>query len=166
MSEITKEIVVNVPLKTVYNQWTQFEQFPRFMQGVKKVEQLNDKRIAWTAEVAGKLETWEAEITEQIPYQRIAWRSVTGTTNAGDVRFFPEGAYTSRIRLHIVYKPLGLVESIGDAFGVLARRVEKDLERFKEFIEAIGTETGAWRGKIQHPSPSGTINPESPHNRF
>ena len=135
-------------MSTAYNQWTQFETFPQFMEGVKEVEQLDDRRLRWHAEIAGKDETWEAEITEQEPDQRIAWRSTTGAPNAGVVTFHQISDGESRVMLQLDYEPEGIVEHVGDMLGVVDRRVEGDLERFKQFIESQGSETGAWRGEV------------------
>lgn len=152
MSNIEKSIDVNVPVHTAYNQWTQFEEFPRFMEGVEQVRQLNDKQLHWCANVGGKVKEWDAEITEQIPDQRIAWKNTTGATNAGVVTFHRLGDGKTRVMLQIEYNPEGIIENIGDAVGVVSARVRGDLERFKEFIESRGTETGAWRGKIEQPN--------------
>jgi uncharacterized membrane protein len=141
-------IEVDVPVRTAYNQWTQFEEFPRFMEGVKEVKQLDDKRLYWHAEIAGKDKRWEAEITEQVPDQRIAWRSRDGAENAGSVSFEPRGQNRTRITLRMEYDPEGPIETTGDALGFAERRMKGDLERFKQFIEARGRETGAWRGEI------------------
>lgn len=148
MARIEKEIDVNVPVRTAYNQWTQFESFPTFMEGVRSVRQLDDKHLRWHAEILGKDETWEAEITEQIPDRRIAWRSVSGARNAGIVTFQPMGEGAAKILLTVEYEPEGAVEKAGDWLGVVSQRVEGDLHRFKEFIESTGRETGAWRGTI------------------
>lgn len=148
MAHLEKSIEVNVPLSTAYNQWTQFEDFPRFMEGVKEVRQLDDKRLYWRVEIAGKEEEWEAEITEQIPDQRIAWRYSSGARNGGVVTFHPLADNKTKIVLQMGYDPEGLVETVGDKLGVVSRKVEGDLERFKEFIESQGMETGAWRGEI------------------
>lgn len=149
MARIEKEIDVNVPIHVAYNQWTQFEEFPMFMEGVKSVRQLDDKRLSWHAEILGKDETWEAEITEQIPDRRIAWHSTSGAQNAGIVTFQPLGADSTKIMLTIEYEPEGAVERAGDWLGIVSKRVEGDLHRFKEFIESRGRETGAWRGRIE-----------------
>jgi uncharacterized membrane protein len=133
-----------------YNQWTQFEEFPRFMEGVKEVRQLDDKRLHWRAEIAGKEEEWDAVITHQIPDWRIAWRNTTGARNAGVVTFFPMGPNRSRVTLLMEYEPQGVVENVGSMLGFVARRVEGDLQQFKEFIESRGTATGAWRGEIHN----------------
>jgi uncharacterized membrane protein len=149
MSTIEKSIDVNVPVRTAYNQWTQFEEFPRFMEGIEEVRQLDEKRLHWRASVGGKEKQWDATITEQTPDQRIAWRNTTGSTNAGVVTFHHINDNTTRIMLQLEYEPEGVVENVGDIVGVVSRRVQGDLQRFKEFIEARGTETGAWRGKIK-----------------
>jgi uncharacterized membrane protein len=148
MSRIEKSIDVNVPLSTAYNQWTQFEEFPRFMEGIEEVRQLDDKRLHWRANIGGKQEEWEAEIVEQVPDQRVAWRSTSGAPNSGVVTFESLGTATTRVNLQLEYTPQTAVESAGDATGVLSRRVEGDLQRFKEYIESRGAETGAWRGEI------------------
>ena len=148
METIEKSIEVNVPVNTVYNQWTQFEEFPRFMEGVEEVQQLNDKQLHWKAKIAGKAKEWDAEILEQKPDQRISWQSTTGAKNSGLVNFFPVGTSTTRITLTLNYEPEGAIEKMGDAVGVVSSRVEGDLKRFKEFIESRGQETGAWRGEI------------------
>ena len=153
MSTIEKSIEVNVPVHTAYNQWTQFEDFPRFMEGVKEVRQLDDTHVHWCAEVAGKEKEWDAEITEQIPDMRIAWRSVSGAPNAGVVTFHRIDDDTTRIMLQMDYEPEGVVENAGNISGVLSHRVEGDLERFKDFIESSGRESGAWRGSVQQGQP-------------
>jgi uncharacterized membrane protein len=162
MSKIEKSIEVNVPLRTAYGQWTQFEEFPRFMEGVESVRQLDDKRLAWKAEVAGKDVEWTAEIFEQVPERRIAWRSTSGAKNEGIVSFATAGLDRTRITLSMEVDPSTFGEKVGSALGLVSSRVQGDLERFKTFIEARGRETGAWRGEIhgdqvekptsQHPS--------------
>ena len=148
MATIQKSIDVNVPVRTAYNQWTQFEEFPRFMEGVEQVRQLDDKRLHWRANIAGKAEEWDATITEQTPDRVVAWRSTSGAPNGGTVRFEPLGDNRTRVNLQLEYDPQGFVENVGDALGFVSRRVEGDLERFKTYIESRGTETGAWRGEI------------------
>ena len=160
MSEVEKSIEVDVPVSTAYNQWTQFETFPEFMEGVKAVKQLDNTKLHWTAEIAGKTKEWDATITQQEPDQRVAWRNVDGAENAGDVRFEPVGDGRTRIKLHLVYDPEGVVENVGDALGVVSRRVEGDLERFKKFIEERGSETGGFRESVRQPAPEGASNPE------
>ena len=148
MSNITTSIEVNVPVKTAYNQWTQFEEFPRFMKGVKEVRQLDDKRLHWKAEIGGREKEWDAEITAQMPDQRIAWRTIGGAINQGSVTFEPLSEKKSKVNLHIAYEPEGLIDNVGDELGAVELRVKEDLERFKTFIENRGEETGAWRGKV------------------
>jgi len=152
MSNIEKSIDVHVPVHTAYNQWTQFETFPRFMEGVEEVRQLDDKRLHWRANVGGKAKEWDAVITEQVPDQRIAWRNTTGAANAGVVTFHRLNDNTTRVMLQLEYEPEGIVENVGDVIGVVSSRVKGDLERFKRFIEERGSETGAWRGKIEQPN--------------
>jgi uncharacterized membrane protein len=148
MERIVKSIEVDAPISTVYNQWTQFEEFPRFMEGVKNVVQIDDKRLHWVAEIGAKTKEWDARITEQIPDKRIAWESESGEFTSGAVTFEPIGPDRTRVTVEMSYDPKGFVESAGDALGIVSRRVEKDLERFKEFIENRQRETGAWRGTI------------------
>jgi uncharacterized membrane protein len=149
MATIEKSIEVEVPVRVAYNQWTQFEEFPRFMEGVREVRQLDDKTLRWRAEVGGKEQEWAAEITEQVPDNRIAWRARSGKPNAGVVTFHRIADSRTRIMLQLDYEPEGAVETLGDAVGMVSRRVEGDLERFKEFVESRGRETGAWRGEIR-----------------
>ncbi len=148
MENITKSIDVMVPLRTAYDQWTQFEEFPRFMEGVEEVRQLDDKHLHWVANIGGKRKEWRARITEQIPDERIAWRSEDGAINAGVVTFHHISDNKTRVTVQMDYEPEGITEEVGDAVGFVSRRVQGDLERFKEFIEKRGRETGAWRGKI------------------
>ena len=148
MSTIDKSVEVNVPVRTAYNQWTQFEEFPRFMEGVKEVQQLDNTHLHWKADIAGKEKEWDAEITEQTPDQRIAWTSRGGAINGGVVTFHRRSDATSTVMLQLAYDPQGMVENVGDALGVVSLRVQGDLERFKEFIETRGRETGAWRGQV------------------
>ncbi|HEY6202275.1 MAG TPA: SRPBCC family protein [Candidatus Limnocylindria bacterium] len=148
MARIEKDIVVDVPATVAYDQWTQFESFPEFMEGVKEVIQLDEKRLRWHAEIAGKDEEWEAEITDQVPDRHIAWHSVTGAMNAGSVTFQPKGDGQAKVTLELTYEPRDATEKVGDALGFLERRVGGDLERFKKFVESRGAPTGAWRGEI------------------
>ena len=152
MSSVTKSVDVNVPIQTAYNQWTQFEEFPRFMEGVKSVTQTDDTHLQWVAEIAGKEKQWGAEITEQHPDERIAWTSTDGARNAGVVTFHRLDDSTTRVTLQLDVDPEGMIENIGDWTGVLDRRVQGDMERFKEYIESRGVETGAWRGEVESPS--------------
>jgi uncharacterized membrane protein len=148
-NRIESSINVRVPVRTAYNQWTQFEDFPKFMEGVKEVRQLDDQHVHWVAEIAGKQKEWDAEITEQIPDQRVAWRSVEGAPNAGVVEFRSVGADETEVRVRMDYEPEGVVENVGSALQAADVRVKGDLSRFKKFIESRGAETGAWRGEIR-----------------
>jgi len=148
MEQVEKTIEVDRPVSTVYNQWTQFEDFPFFMEGVKEVRQLDDTHLHWRAEIWGKEKEWDAEITEQEPDKRISWKSVSGAPNAGTVRFEPVGPDRTRVRLTMAYEPEGVMENVGDSLGVFTARVEHDVEEFKKFIERRGEETGAWRGAV------------------
>jgi uncharacterized membrane protein len=147
MKKIEDSIIVEVPVSRAYNQWTQFEEFHLFMEGVKEVKQLDDKRLHWKAEIAGKTKEWDAEIVEQVPDQRIAWRSTEGAKNSGTVTFTSLGETQTKVSLHLDYDPEGVVENVGDAFGVVSMRVAGDLKRFKAFIEEQPA-TGGWRGEI------------------
>ena len=148
MSEIIETIDVAVPVHTAYNQWTQFESFPEFMEGVKSVRQLDDTTVHWVANIAGKTKEWDAKITEQTPDQRIAWTAIDGAHNAGVVTFHRIADTQTRVTLQLDVDPEGPVENLGDALGLVHRRVKGDLERFEKFIESRGTETGAWRGTV------------------
>ena len=148
MSTTQKSIEIDLPVSTVYNQWTQFEDFPEFMDGVESVTQLDDKRLHWVAEIAGTREEWDAEIVDQEPDRRIAWRAVTGTTNDGVVSFEPSGPNSTRVTLDLDIEPEGLKEKVGEKLGFVSKQVEGDLERFKQFIESRRVETGAWRGEL------------------
>lgn len=150
MANVHKSITVDVPVRAAYNQWTQFESFPQFMHGVKEVRQEGDRRLHWKAQVAGKTEEWDAEITEQVPDRKIAWHSTNGAPNAGEVTFQPISNGSTEVNLKLEAEPQTMTEKIGDAIGVLDRQVEADLERFKEFIENRGGQsTGAWRGDVR-----------------
>lgn len=148
MAGFTHSIDVHVPLQTAYNQWTQFEDFPEFMEGVEEVRQLDDNHLFWRAEIGGVDKEWYADIVEQIPDTRVAWRSTTGASNAGVVDFHYISPEVTRVTLSIDYEPEGFVENLGEALGLVKSRMAKDLERFKEFIEQRGVETGAWRGNV------------------
>jgi uncharacterized membrane protein len=147
MAEHETSIVVNAALEEVYNQWTQFEEFPRFMEGVEEVRQLDDKTLFWRAKIGGAVKEWDADIVDQTPNRRIAWKSRSGARNAGAVLFAPTDEGTL-VTLKLVYDPEGATETIGDALGFVSRRVEGDLRRFKDFIEERQRATGAWRGEI------------------
>jgi len=155
-TKVEKSIQVDVPLTTVYNQWTQFEDFPAFMGGVKEVRQLDDRRLHWVAEIAGVRRQWEAAILEQIPDQKVAWAATSGSTNAGAVRFVPAGAGSTMVYLSLEYEPDGVVEQVGDKLGIVERQVTSDLERFKALIEDQGYASGAWRGALNEGAGVGT----------
>ena len=148
-SSIRESIELEVPVSTAYNQWTQFEEFPRFMQSVEAVRQLDDTHLHWRASVAGRTKEWDAEITEQIPDQRIAWRSITGVRNAGVVTFDKIGENRTRVTLQMDYDPQTPAEKIGDAVGGVKLTAKDNLRRFKDLVERRGVETGAWRGTVQ-----------------
>jgi uncharacterized membrane protein len=148
VSTIVESIVVDVPVTTAYNQWTQFESFPDFMQGVERVEQLDDTHLHWEAAVAGQRVEWDAEIVEQAPDRRIAWTSVDGRRNAGMVSFHRVNDTQTRIQLRMAYEAEGKLETLADALGLARRSVRGNLERFKRLIETRGVETGAWRGEV------------------
>jgi uncharacterized membrane protein len=148
MERIEKSIDVRCPVRTVYNQWTQFEEFPRFMAGVKEVRQIDDTHVHWHAEIWGKDKEWDAEITEQVPDERISWKSTSGTPTAGTVRFEALGPDVTRVKLTLSYEPEGAIENVGDAAGLLSARVQDSVEDFKDFIENRGAETGGWRGEV------------------
>ena len=152
MANVTQSIDVNVPVRTAYNQWTQFESFPQFMEGVKAVSQLDDTHLHWVAEIGGNETEWNAEITEQTPDQRVAWTSTSGKPNAGVVTFHRLGDDLTRVTVQMEWEPEGITESAGSALGVDDRRVKGDLERFKTFIEERGAPTGAWRGQVNQTS--------------
>jgi uncharacterized membrane protein len=152
MASVVESIDVQAPVGTVYNQWTQFEEFPRFMEGVKSVTQTDDTHLHWVAEIAGKEEEWDAEVTEQRPDERIAWNATSGAENAGVVTFHRIDDETTRVTLQLDVEPEGVVENVGTALGFLERRVKGDLERFKEFLESRGRETGGWRGEVEAPA--------------
>ena len=148
MSQLDKSIDVDVPLSTAYNQWTQFEEFPQFMQGVEEVRQLDDTRLHWVASVGGRRAEWDAKILEQHPDRQISWISEDGKKNRGTVTFESLGEKRTLVRLSFGYQAEGFVEAVGSAAGFDRRRIEGDLARFKELIEGRGTATGAWREDI------------------
>jgi uncharacterized membrane protein len=148
MESLQKEFEVGVPVRAAYNQWTQFEEFPHFMEGVKEVRQLDDTHLHWRASIAGKEKQWESEITEQVPDRVIAWRSTSGAPNNGRVTFEPAGAGATRMRLQLEYEPEDAIEKAGDTMGVVSRKIDKTVEDFKEYIERRGRETGGWRGEV------------------
>jgi uncharacterized membrane protein len=150
-NSVHEAIELNVPVSTAYNQWTQFEEFPKFMASVESVRQVDDTHLHWRANVGGKTKEWDAEITEQIPDERIAWRSTSGVTNAGVVTFHKIGDNRTRVMLQMDYEPETAVEKIGDAGGAVKLTTKGNLKRFKKLLEDRGHETGAWRGEVtQH----------------
>ena len=152
MSRIEQSIEVEAPLRTVYNQWTQFEEFPRFMEGVEQVTQVDDTHLRWRTSFGGKTHEWDAVITEQIPDERVAWSSTAGKENAGVVTFHRLADDRTNVMVQIDWEPEGMVETLGGAVGSDDRRVKGDLERFKELVEARGAESGAWRGEVKQTS--------------
>jgi uncharacterized membrane protein len=146
---IEEEIDIDVPVSTAYNQWTQFEEFPLFMEGVDDVRQLDDTKLRWTASIGGNRAEWEAKILEQVPDSRIVWASTDGKDTRGTVTFESLGPERTRVRLQLGYTPEGLGETVGSAAGLDSRRVRGDLDRFKELIESRGVADGAWRGEIR-----------------
>jgi uncharacterized membrane protein len=146
METLERAIDIAAPVQMVYQQWTRFEEFPRFMEGVEEVRRLDGKRLHWVASIGGSRKEWDAEITDEIPNQRIAWRSERGEFNTGSVTFQPLPHDGTRVMVRLAYAPQGLMERVGDALGLVSRRIEGDLERFKQFVEGHGRETGAWRG--------------------
>ena len=155
-TKVEKSILVNVPVGTAYNQWTQFEDFPQFMGGVKSVTQLDDDRLEWVAEIAGVRRQWTARILEQVPDQKVAWAATEGATNAGAVTFEDVGGGQTSVHLSLEYEPEGLLEKVGDKLNVVENQAEADLDRFKAFIEAEGYATGAWRGSVNEGAAVGT----------
>ncbi len=155
MASIEKSIEVKVPVHTAYNQWTQFEEFPAFMEGVEEVVQVDDSHLHWRASIGGMAREWDAEIREQVPDEKVIWLATDGRENAGMVKFDSLGPALTRVHLEMSYDPEGFSENVGDKLGFVSRRVEGDLERFKDFIERRGAETGGWRGEIHNPDVPG-----------
>ncbi|MFB4287548.1 SRPBCC family protein [Nonomuraea sp. ATR24] len=156
MSTIEHSVDVNVPVRVAYDQWTQFESFPEFMEGVESIKQLTDTRTHWITEIAGVKREFEAEITEQHPDERIAWRSIDKPSQSGVVTFHRLDADTARVKLQMEYDPQGFVETAGDWLQIVKLRIRGDMERFKTFIESRGGETGAWRGDVPGPHQTGS----------
>ncbi|HZB42318.1 MAG TPA: SRPBCC family protein [Ilumatobacter sp.] len=150
MSTIEQSIEIDVPVRTAYNQWTQFEEFPSFMEGVESVTQIDDTHLHWVADIAGVRREWDAVVTEQHPDERVAWTSTSGTSNAGVVTFHKLDDAKTKVMLQLDVDPEGIVERAGDALGVIRRRATGDLERFKKLIESRGQESGAWRGDVSN----------------
>jgi uncharacterized membrane protein len=161
-TRVEKSTTVNVPVRQAYNQWTQFEEFPQFMDGVESVTQVEDDRLDWVAEIGGVRRHWEARIVEQVPDSKVAWVATQGTTNAGAVTFEELAGGQTSVTLVLDYEPEGLVEKVGDALDVVERQAEADLERFKAFIESEGEATGAWRGSVGTPGSTGTPSGTTP----
>ncbi|HEX2544282.1 MAG TPA: SRPBCC family protein [Ramlibacter sp.] len=153
LSNVEVSIDVDVPVRTAYDQWTQFEEFPRFMKSVQEIRQLDDTHLHWKATVAGKPKEWDAEITEQLPDQRIAWHNTTGPMNAGVVTFEKLSEARTRIKLNMTYAPETMDEKIVDTVGAVKFEAHRNLRSFKQLIEAAGTETGAWRGEVHNGTP-------------
>ncbi len=162
MSTIEQSIEVQVPVRTAYNQWTQFEEFPRFMEGVKEVKQLDDVTLHWVAEIAGQTREWDAKITEQTPDQRIAWTDIGGESNAGVVTFHRIDDDVTKVMLQLEFEPQDLGEKAADALGIVGRRAKGDLARFKEMIESRGQETGGWRGEVHGGQKTPTSRQQGP----
>ncbi len=162
MTHIDKTIQVDVPIRTAYDQWTQFEDFPRFAQGIEAVTQLDPCHLSWTAKIGGKEVEWTAEIVEQVPDQVIAWRSTSGAQNVGRLTFRPIGTTRAEVRLSLDYEPESFGEKVGDAFGVVTHAIATSLENYKAFVESRQTATGAWRGRIQN----GILAAEPPPEEF
>ena len=152
MSTIEQSIELEVPVQTAYNQWTQFQNFPAFMEGVEQVQQIDETQLHWVAEFGGTRHEWDAEITEQLPDERVAWRNTDGKENAGVVTFHKLDDERSRVMVQMDWVPEGIKEKLGDALGISDRRVKGDLQRFKELIESRGRESGAWRGEVPRES--------------
>ena len=155
-TKVEKRILVNVPVSVAYNQWTQFEEFPHFMGGVKSVKQLSDNRLEWVAEIAGVRRQWQASILEQTPDSKVAWAATEGATNAGSVSFENLGGGQTSVQLSLEYEPEGIGEKVGDKLNIVDKQVENDLNRFKAFIEDEGYATGAWRGTVNEGATAGT----------
>lgn len=159
VSRFEEQIEVDVPVRTAYNQWTQFETFPQFMEGVESVEQKGDEMTHWVVEIAGKRREFDARVSYQSPDEQVSWRVVNGTKHDGTVFFLPLGADRTRVTLRMEFEPEGFAEKAGDMLGIVSSRIKGDLERFREFIEKRGVETGAWRGEVPKKSgvsPQGT----------
>jgi uncharacterized membrane protein len=146
---IEKSVEVDVPVSTAYNQWTQFEEFPSFMNGVEVVKQLDETHLHWVASIGGHREEWDAEITEQIPDERVAWKATSGKGNAGVVTFHKLDENRTKVMLQLDWESEGMVEALGALLGRDDRAVKGDLERFKELVEKQGSESGAWRGEVK-----------------
>ena len=147
-SHVSKSVDVNAPIHVCYNQWTQFEEFPKFMEGVQEVKQTSEKTLHWKAQVGTQVKEWDAEIVHQVPDQKVEWKNTTGAHNAGVVDFLPNEDGTTKVAVVIMYEPETWLESVGDVLGFMGHRVQGDLNRFKEYIESKGSADGGWRGEI------------------
>ncbi|WP_213930876.1 SRPBCC family protein [Rhodococcus sp. B50] len=153
MSTITEAIDVDVPIRVAYNQWTQFESFPHFMEGVREIRQLDDTHVHWVIDIAGQVREFDATITEQHPDERVAWTSDSGPNHAGVITFHRLDDEKTRVTAQMDVDPEGFVENAADKLGVLGNRIKNDMRKFKEFIEQRGHETGGWRGDVDRPTP-------------
>ena len=153
MSTIEQSIEVDAPIRVVYDQWTQFEEFPQFMGGVEKITQTSDRQTHWVTKIAGVEREFDAEITEQVPDERVAWTSTDAPRQAGVVTFHRLSADRTKVMLQLDFEPAGLVEQAGDKLGIVSHQTKGDLDRFKTFIEDRGTQSGGWRGTIDRPQP-------------
>jgi hypothetical protein len=167
-TKVEKRIVVDVPVGTAYNQWTQFEGFPHFMGGVESVTQLSDDRLTWVAHIAGVRRQWEARILEQVPERKVAWASTEGAHHAGAVEFEDAGVGKTTLTLTLEYEPEGVVEKVGDLLHIVSRQAEADLKKFKKFIEHEGHASGAWRGAVRdgRTGAAGALAFSAENNRF
>ena len=156
VTTVDRKLQIDAPVERVYNQWTQFEDFPRFMEGVKEVHQQSDERLYWHAQVNGRAKEWYARITRQVPDEIIAWQSEGGANTAGTIIFKPLSPQRTELEVHLQYETEDFAEAVGGALGFLSRKVDGDLKHFKEFIENRVQETGAWRGEIIHGAPQGS----------
>ncbi|GAB7037566.1 MULTISPECIES: SRPBCC family protein [Catenuloplanes] len=155
MGTVTEHVDVAVPIRTAYNQWTQFEEFPQFMEGVTEIRQISDTDTHWKTEIAGVKREFDAKITEQLPDERVAWTSTGGIKQSGVITFHRLDETHTRVTAQMEFEPEGIAEQAGDKLGIVDRRVKGDMKRFKEFIESdrAGVETGAWRGEVDRPQP-------------
>jgi len=153
MATITESVDVEVPLRDTYNQWTQFESFPLFMEGVESVEQLDDTHTHWKVRVGGVEREFDATIVEQHPDERVAWRSDSGPEHAGVITFHRLGDASTRVTAQMSVDPDGFIEAVSDKAGVFDRRVKDDMKRFKAFIERRDTKPEGWRGDVNNPDP-------------
>src|SRR5881227_1843317 len=151
MPRIEDTIEVHVPLQQAYNQWTQFEDFPKFMEGIQSVQQLDDTHVQWVAEIRGESRQWTTEITEQQPDEKVAWKTIDGEVkNDGVVSFEQIAGGQTRVDVQMDVEGESTAEDVaGDLLGVVKSQVHRDLERFKQLIENRDEATGAYRGEVQ-----------------